>query len=390
MSYRIRRSMGIFAAIVITWTAVAAPYVRSQETPADAVSNRDSPVRYAHTFDIERRPGGGRVVRILNAWEGADERTYAVLSSGETAADPAAYDEVIRLPVRRIVSLATPVIAHLRDLEALDRLVAVDTAAYVYHDEVRSMIRAGSVVEVGSGGSIDMETIISLSPDLVVASAFGPDDPVVRRIRAAGIPFVVLADWREQSPLGRSEWVRLFGLLTGREARAAALFTERERRYLELVEQTSSIRPTDRPAVMANAPWQGSWPVPGGDSYIARLFADAGGHYIWADRDGAGSTFLDIETVLADAAEADVWLNFNLSWRSREDVRAADGRLAAFAPYRAGTMYHFNRRARPSGANDFWESGATRPDVVLEDLIHILHPELLPDHRLYYYRRLDP
>ena len=389
MNYRMRRSAGILAAIVIAWAAPAA-HLRSQQRAPDAGPPRDGAVRHARVLDIEYRPEGGGVIRITDAWEGADELAYAVVPRGEAAASEEAYDEVIHLPVRRIVSLATPVIAHLRDLDALDRLVAVDTAAYVYDERVLDMIREGSVVEVGSGGSLDMETLISSSPDLVVASAFGPDDPALRRIRAAGIPFLVLADWRERSPLGRSEWVRLFGLLTGREGRAEALFAERERRYLELVDLTSALPPADRPTVMANAPWQGSWPVPGGDSYIAHLFADAGGRYIWADRGGAGSTFLDIETVLTDAVGADVWLNLNLSWRSRGDVVAADGRLAAFAPYRSGAMYHFNRRVRPSGANDFWESGATRPDLVLEDLISIFHPELLPNHRRHYYRRLDP
>ncbi|MCG8480377.1 MAG: ABC transporter substrate-binding protein [Spirochaetales bacterium] len=390
MSHRIIRPIGVLAAIVFAWTAVPATHLQSQERPTDALPHPAPTIRHARVLEIEGRPDGGGVVRITDAWEGADELAYAVVPSGGAAADEDAYDGVIQLPVRRIVSLATPAIAHLRDLDALDRLVAVDTAAYVYDNGVRRMIREGAVAEVGSGGSLDMETLISLSPDLVVASAFGPDDPTMLRIRAAGVPFVVLADWREQSPLGRSEWVRLFGLLTGREARAEALFAERERRYLELVERTSPIRHADRPAVMANAPWQGSWPVPGGDSYIARLFADAGGRYIWADRGGAGSTFLDIETVLSDAVAAEVWLNLNLSWRSRADARAADGRLAAFAPYRSGAMYHFNRRVRPSGANDFWESGATRPDLVLEDLVRIFHPELLPDHRLHYYRRLDP
>ena len=344
-------------------------------------------------------------VTISNAWDGAPELSYMLIPSDTSASsrdaivlhgtsDPAAdtresLEAIIELPVRRIASLATPALAHLADVGALDRVVAVDNLNYVYNRRVLAAAEAGEIVEVGSGPELNLERLITAEPDVVIASAYGTDDPTVTRIQSAGIPVIVYADWREHDPLARAEWILLFGLLVERSARAEEIFAERERRYRQLAELVEEFV-TERPTIMANAPWQGSWPVPGGDSYVAQLFADAGGDYLWADRAGSGSRFLDLEAVLSRAVEADFWINLNVGWTDRDDAREADPRLAAFAPFRHQQMYHHNARVRASGANDFWESGATRPDLVLADLVRILHPTLRTDHDLFYYRRLAP
>ena len=333
------------------------------------------------------------IVTISDAWQGAPELRYLLVDRhgrGDIAVRPASYDGVIEVPVRRLASLATPAIAHLEDLGALDRLIAVDNGDYVYNREIRRRLSSGSLPEVGSGADLNLERLLTLQPELVVLSVMGPDDPTVKRLEAVGIPVLPLADWREQSPLGRAEWVKLFGALLNRQDEAEAVFAPRARDYLELRGLTSRIPMDERPKVLTNAPWQGSWPVPAGESYIARLLTAAGGDYLWADREGTGSIFLDLESVLKRGAEAEVWINLNQGWRARSDAVKTDPRLALFEAFQTNEMYHHNRRARSSGANDFWESGATRPDIILADLIRILHPDLLPDHELVYYRRLDP
>lgn len=334
------------------------------------------------------------IVEISNAWPEAPPLSYALVAQGDPAPDPGTFDAIIPVPVRRIVSLATPVLAHLADLGLADRVVGIDTGDYVYSDTIRRRLRAGEITELGAGAELDLERLIALDADVVILSVYGPDDPTLDRIRAADIPVVIFADWREADPLARAEWITLLGLLTDRSRRARSVFAERARAYTDLRDRVASELAdrggTDRPTIMANAPWQGSWPVPAGDSYIARLFADAGGSYLWQDEPGTGSMFLDLEAVLARAVDADRWINGNFGWRNLEDVARLDPRLTAFAPYRDGAVYHYNRRVRESGANDFWESGATRPDLVLADLVRILHPDLLPDHELVYYRRLTP
>jgi iron complex transport system substrate-binding protein len=376
-----------------TGTLLAAAFLVSITLGTPAAMAEPAPVAHARNLEIEPCDHA-TVVTVRNAWPDAPDLTYTLVPRGARRPDNIDSTTTISTPVRRVISLSTPNIPFLRDLGVLSSLVAVDTGDYVYDERTRERIASNEVRAVGSGASLDLERVIELQPDLVLVSALGPDDPAMRRLRGAGIPVLVVADWREQTPLGRAEWIRLFGVLYQRDRRATELFRERAHRYDEIRELVAARVPADRrPTVLANGPWQGSWPVPAGGSYVARLFADAGGDYLWAETEGTGSIFLDLEAVLARALAADYWINLNYDWTARADVRRADPRLTAFSAYRNNRMYHHIRRVHPSGANDYWESGVGRPDVVLADLVKILHGEdrsLLPDHEPVYYRRIDP
>ncbi|TVR66884.1 MAG: ABC transporter substrate-binding protein, partial [Spirochaetaceae bacterium] len=287
-----------------------------------------------HARNLVIEPGDqSTLVTVRNAWPDAPDLTYTLVQRG-TAPSREGRSTVITVPVRRVISLSTPNIPFLRDLGVLDALVGVDTTDYVYDRGVLDRIAAGRVRPVGSGANLDLERILELNPDLVLVSALGPDDAAVRRLEGAGIPVLIVADWREATPLGRAEWIRLFGVLFERDRAAQELFRERADRYREIRDLVESRIPADsRPTVLANGPWQGNWPVPAGDSYMARLFADAGARYLWAETPGTGTIFLDLEVVIARALTADYWINLNYDWSSRADARRADSRLTAFSAF---------------------------------------------------------
>ncbi len=360
---------------------------------AAAATVEETSIRFAENLTIENpaESPGVTEITINEPWPGGSPIRYAVLQPGaQLRRNRSDYAAVVGAEPQRVISLVTPSIAHMADLGLLGRLVGVENPDYIYNREVLSQLNSGDVVRVGGGPELDMERIVALQPDLVFVSALGPDEAALRRLSSASIPVIVLSDWREQSPLGRAEWLKLFGAVFNRSAAAAELFAERAERYEQLQSLTTLLPDKDRPRIMANGPWQGSWPVPAADSYIARLFADAGGRYLWDDIPGAGSHFLDLESILARAADAEYWFNLNHDWNSRADVVRADARLTRFGAYQTGRMYHHNARVRNSSANDFWESGAGRPDLVLADLVHIMHPDLLPDHSPVYYQKLEP
>ena len=144
-----------------------------------------------------------------------------------------------------------------------------------------------------------------------------------------------------------------------------------------------------RPSVLVGTPFQGTWHVSGGDGYQARLIADAGGAYLWSDDETRGVLSLDFETVYAEGLDADLWLHA-YGWDSSESALRNDSRMADFAAFRDGRVYNNDLRISEGGGNDYWESGSLRPDLILADLVHILHPHLLPEHELYFHRRLSP
>ncbi|MCF6188152.1 MAG: hypothetical protein L3J49_11855 [Desulfobulbaceae bacterium] len=124
-----------------------------------------------------------------------------------------------------------------------------------------------------------------------------------------------------------------------------------------------------------------------GESFAARFLADAGADYIWKDLPGTGSMPMDIEMVYERGAAADFWVNTG-NWATLAQAVRSAPRMATFKAIKEKRLYNRNRRVNDSGANDYWESGMVQPDVILADLIRIFHPELLPNHELYYYQRL--
>ncbi len=143
----------------------------------------------------------------------------------------------------------------------------------------------------------------------------------------------------------------------------------------------------DAPSAMLNTPYRDSWFMPSTGSYIARLIADAGGDYIYKKNTGNTSQPIDLEEAYRLASEADMWLNCG-SANSLSELRAACPKFTDTRCFRNGSVYNNTRRATPGGGNDFFESAIVHPDLLLRDLVKIFHPELLPDHELYYYKQL--
>lgn len=328
------------------------------------------------------------ILEVYDGRAGFPSHRYALVHDNDPFIDDGSYDAVISVPVRRVAVLSSSVLTHMEDLGVLETLVAVDSRETIYNQRILSRIDNGLILEVGGGPAIDRERIIAARPDLVLYSPIGPDDPTLTALNTAGIPVLHLADWREPTPLARLQWIRIIGALFDRSSRAEDILQQRSDRYDQLRQLTAALPPSRRPRVLVNAPWRGQWPVPAADSFVARFIGDAGGRYLWEDLATTGTQFLDFESVVARGADADLWINLNAGWNTPEAIVTDDPRLAAFTSFITREVYHYGARERSSGANDFWESGAAHPEIVLADLITIFHPEILPEHELFYYRRL--
>jgi iron complex transport system substrate-binding protein len=170
----------------------------------------------------------------------------------------------------------------------------------------------------------------------------------------------------------------------GKEQLADSIFTNIEKRYNELKDRALKVK--KKPKVMSGNNFRGTWYMPAGQSFMGQLFRDAGGDYFYANDTTSGSLPLNVETVLKNFAETDVWLNVNFS--TIDELIKADSKHEFFHPVITRQVYNFNKRLLPSTANDFWESAVARPDLLLGDVIAILHPELLPDYEFVYAEKL--
>lgn len=329
-----------------------------------------------------------KVITVLNPWRNAEETfQYVLVQCGAPAPEGYANAQVIKVPIDTIVTMSTTQLPHLVKLDRLDALIGHDDFAYVNTPEVRALIDAGKLIEVGGGADVNVELVLDANPDLVMTYGLGnPQWDAHPKLLEAGLKVALNSEYMETSPLGRVEWIKFTAAFFNAEVKAAEVFDEIANHYNEMSEVAKA---TETKSTVFTGVMRGdAWSMPGGRSYIAHFLADAGAAYLWADDETTGSIPLDFEKVFERAAEADFWLNTS-SWKSREEAAAADERYTQFRAYQTGAMYNNNARLNENGGNDYWEGGLANPDVVLADLIKIFHPELLPDHELVYYRQLE-
>lgn len=332
-----------------------------------------------------------KVVTVSTPWQGADKPLQYVLVQCGTPA-PTTYQDapVIQVPVKSIVALSTSFLPHIVQQGLIDKLVGVDSILYTSTPEVLQKFKDGKLAEVGGGGSggdTNIEKLVDLQPDLVMTQRFNDQDKSFPAMKQAGLNVVINADFLATSPLGVAEWGKYIAVYFNTEAKAQTQFDGVKERYETLTQKAAAV--TDKPTVFSGTPYQDTWYMPGGKSYLAHLLADAGSAYLWADDSSTGSLALDFETVFDKAADADFWVNV-IVWRTLDDAKAADERFTQFAAYKSGNIYTNTARSNENGGSDYYESGYANPDVILADLITIFHPDLLPDHHLYYYLRLAP
>ncbi len=268
-------------------------------------------------------------------------------------------------------------------LDQLDALTGVASKAFISEKEVIDRVAEPDVVEYAAAGTVDSEAVINGAPQVVVTG--GTDDPAYPVITAAGIPVLADAEWLENDPLGRAEWVKYFAALTGTEEQAAEFFDGVSSDYQALA---SSVAGADPVQVVPGQPYQGTWFVPGGASYNARLIADAGGTTAWATDTSTGSVSTDLETVLANSGSAPAWLA-STTWTTKAEALAEEPRFAEFAAFQSGNVWNAAKDVTPEGGNNYYELGVARPDLILGDLVAILHPDQAPGHEFAFYLQLS-
>lgn len=340
-------------------------------------------LKYADGFSVFQHQGYQELI-VWNPWKKSEvfARYYLVRDEGVQTPSNGLK---IRVPVQ---SIAITSVTHIAFLDLLNETALVTGACspeLIYHDGLRKAFEAGKITNLGDAFNIRVEAALKLQPDMVMVSGYNQNDPYAKRLSEAGIPVVYNNEWMESSLTGRAEWLRFVALFLDKQELADSIFAAIDNNYNEVKNKAASV--LNKPKVMSGSNFRGTWYMPGGHSFMARLFADAGGAYPYASDTTSGSIPLNVEKVIRDFADADVWLN--CSYNTLTELIDADRKHTLFKPLTTGAVYHFNRRMLPSGANDYWEGAVARPDVLLKDVISILHPELFPEHQLYYAGKVE-
>jgi iron complex transport system substrate-binding protein len=367
---------------------------RTGRNPAGCVDGADSrgdlfpdqlEVRHADNLDLEYHD----TYKVLTVGEPAPDvpaQSYVLVQCGTEA--PALDGElagatVVEVPVRSLFSESTSHLGFVDELGIADVVTGVSNSDVVVTPGVREQIDAGHVATFAEDYEVNTELVIAEDPDVYVTG--GTEDPAHQVLADAGVPVVANAEWLETSPLGWAEWIAFFAALTNTEARATDVFAGIESRYQAAAELAADV--TDRPTVITGGLYEGDWNARGGGGIVPRFVADAGGDYVYADDPSTGTLVLDVEQVLADARDAEVWIG-PLGFTSRAEAEDTDSRYSQLAAWDEGGVWSTTRQQDESGGNAYFDRGPVQPDQVLLDLIGILHPELAGDRELVFYERV--
>ena len=305
-------------------------YTDLQATTA-SVSATDSiyPV-YAQGFEVKYLPNHVRLVDLRDPQnESSNTFHYALVPRGTKPEGIPSDYTVIETPVRSAICMTSLQLSNFIKLEACDKVVGITSTRHLFNKEMNERLKSGKTAKIGIEGNFDNEVIMSVNPDVIFISPFkrGGYDTM----REIGIPLVPHLGYKEMTPLGQAEWIKFIG-------------------------------------------------------FLAELFRDAGADYFLKDDPRSGGVTLDFETVYSQAESADYWriVNSYDGTFSYDALKSLDPRYADFRAFRDKGVIYCNMREQP-----FYESMPMEPEIVLEDLIHAFHPDLLPDYQPKYYARLQ-
>jgi iron complex transport system substrate-binding protein len=340
--------------------------------------------KYATLLSIVKYDGY-TVVSLKNPWkEGITLHNYILLPDTADFTLHASLPKgtIIRTPLRRSIIFTTVHCAMLMSFDKQDCISGVADLKYIKIPWIQEQVRHGRIADVGDGLSPVVEKIIDEHPDAIFLSPF-ENSGGYGKLEEIDIPLVECAEYMESTPLGRAEWLRFYGMLFGCEQRADSLFNVIDQNYNQLRQMAQ--KTTTRPSVLVDKVTGSVWYVPGGKSTIGQMIRDAGGLYPWADDEHSGSVSLPFEAVLEKAGETDIWF-FRYSGQhdiTYDELRGEYHGYDQFRPFRQQQVYGCDVER-----SYFYEESPFRPDWLLSDFIHILHPEIEGSNFLRYYKKL--
>jgi iron complex transport system substrate-binding protein len=347
-------------------------------------------IEYAKGFSIEKSSTEITTIKITSPWPKAESAfTYALIPKEKLASitlNKDDYDAVVAVPVERIIATSTTHIPALEALGVEDLLKGFPDAKYVSSEKTRKRIDSGLVKELGNNESLNTEMVLEMNPDVVFGFSINNQNKTYETIQRSNIPVVYNGDWTEETPLGKAEWIKFFAPFFGKESLADSIFNDIKDSYIAAKNLAKKAK--NKPSVMSGAMYKDVWYLPGGKSWAAQFLSDANANYLWQDAQETGSLSLSWESVLEKSKEATFWIGPS-QFTSYQQMNEASQHYQQFKSFQSKNVFTFSSTKGATGGLLYYELAPQRPDLVLKDLIHIFHPELLPEHQNVFFKPLE-
>ena len=353
---------------------------------SDSATTAKNEIQYAKGLEIYHHKGYS-ILMITHPWPDAKTPfTYILQEKNGIIPDSLQQYPRISVPIQSIVVTSTTHIPALELLGVENTLVGFPNTDFISSPKTRKRIDSGKVKEVGTNETLNPEILIDMAPDVIVSFGLNNSNPTLDNLQKSGLKVLLNGDWNEQSPLGKAEWIKFFGALYGLDAKAKTIFTSIEKEYQTTLALAK--KATYKPTVLSGAMYQDQWFVPQGESWMALFLKESQSNYLWANTNGTGSLTLPFENILEKAQTAEFWIAPG-DFSSLKEMNNSNPHYAKFEAFKNKKVYSYALHKGAKGGILFFEWSSTRPDWVLKDLIAIFHPELLQNHRPYFFEKLN-
>ncbi|GAA5083350.1 ABC transporter substrate-binding protein [Chryseobacterium ginsengisoli] len=290
-----------------------------------------------------------------------------------------------QIPFKKIILLNASMAGYISELGAENLVIGVSSPEYIFSEKIQSLLKEGKIQNVGSEQKYDVEKIISLKPDAIFTNHIASFDNTYQLLKNNGIQVIFLDEYMEQKPLEKTAYIKLFGKLFGKDKEAETKYEEVEKNYNEL--KQLALKSKNRPTVLANEMYGDVWYLPGGKTSVANFISDANANYVLKGNNEEKAVTMSFEEVFAKSNDVQYWVNAG-NHVSKKEMLSMNPFYSKLNVFNKGKIYVITGKEKAK-ANDFFESGVVRSDLVLKDYIKIFHPELLPDYQLTYMKELQ-
>ncbi len=350
-------------------------------------------MKYAQLLTIVSHDEQGYTeVKVHNPWkEGTELHRYILVpkgkegdatmaklagqahGEGKKAATLGVKTDTVRTPLESNLVFTAPHCQLLTELGCQNAITGVCDKDYINIPDIKSRAQADAkvahpIMDCGSSMQPDIERIIALHPEALLISPF-ENNGGYGKLDKLRIPIIETADYMETSPLGRAEWIKLYGLLLG-SSKADSLFSAIEKEYLQLKAEAAKL-PLGL-SILTERKTGNVWYVPGGKSTMGILLRDAHAKYIFADDQHSGSLSMSPEQIIAKGNQVDVWAfkYFGGNALTKQDLLAEYQGYQALKAFQSGNIYETDTSCEP-----YFELTSFHPEILLREFIILSHPE---------------
>lgn len=344
----------------------------------------ESIIRHAKGFDIVDDNGIKKLI-IKTAFQNSTEVSeYEILKKNSTSTSK---NKIIKVPIQRIALTSTTHIPMVELLNKETTIVGFANTKYVSSEKTSALIAVGKIKEIGKESSLNTEVILDLKPEIVIGFSVSAANKSLTTLQKSGIPVLYNGDWLEETPLGRAEWMKFFGVLFDKEKQADSIFKVIEANYLKA--KNSALKATTKPTILSGAIMSKDiWNLPAGNSFVAQFLKESNTNYLWNNSKGKGSLSLSFESVFEKGKDADFWIAPGY-FSSKEQLLQSNQIYTEFEAFKNNKIYTTSTKKGKTGGVLYYELAPVRPDLVLKDLIKITHPNLLPNYTLTFFEKMQ-